>query len=80
MTVLQEVFDHYLNIKFNRGLPAVQMNDFEYVLLEDTSAELFLLITNRGHFWNGQRHFNHKIHIMFKSQTGDLCLHLASSD
>jgi len=50
MTVLQEVFDHYLNIKFNRGLPAVQMKDFEYVLLEDTSAELFFIDHEQGTF------------------------------
>lgn len=41
MTNVQALFNNYLNIKFNRGLPAVPMEDFEYAVLEDHSAELF---------------------------------------
>lgn len=43
MKNLQVLFNNYLNIKFNRGLPVVQMEDFEYALLEDHSAELFFI-------------------------------------
>lgn len=41
MVNVQALFNNYLNIKFNRGLPAVPMEDFEYAALEDHSAELF---------------------------------------
>lgn len=41
MANVQALFNNYLNIKFNRGLPAVPMEDFEYAVLEDQSAELF---------------------------------------
>jgi hypothetical protein len=38
---LQFLYNEYLNIKFNRGLPSVQTDGFEYGLLEDDSAALF---------------------------------------
>lgn len=40
---LQLLYNEYLNIKFNRGLPSVQTDLFEYGLLEDDSAELFFV-------------------------------------
>lgn len=41
MVNVQALFNNYLNIKFNRGLQAVPMEDFEYAVLDDHSAELF---------------------------------------
>jgi len=38
---LQLLYNEYVNIKFNRGLPPVQTDGFEYGVLEDGSAELF---------------------------------------
>ncbi|MDL1162287.1 hypothetical protein P0100_14610 [Yersinia pestis] len=38
---LQLLYNEYLNFKFNRGLPSVQTDGFEYGLLEDDSAALF---------------------------------------
>lgn len=40
---LQLLFNEYLNMKFNRGLPSVQTDGFKYALLEDDSAELFFI-------------------------------------
>lgn len=37
---LQLLYNEYLNIKFNRGLPSVRTNCLEYYLLEDNSAQL----------------------------------------
>ncbi len=37
---LQLLYNEYLNIKFNRGLPSVQTHCLEYCLLEDGSAQL----------------------------------------
>lgn len=37
---LQFLYNEYLNIKFNRGLPPVQTGCFEYCRLEDGSAQL----------------------------------------
>lgn len=43
---LQFLYNEDLNIKFNRGLPSVQTDGFEYGLLEDDSAVLFLVREN----------------------------------
>ncbi|MCP1310815.1 hypothetical protein [Paenibacillus tyrfis] len=40
---LQLLYNEYLNLKFNRGLPSVQTDCFEYCLCEDDSAELFFV-------------------------------------
>lgn len=40
---LQLLYNEYLNLKFNRGLPSVQTDGFEYCLCEDDSAELFFV-------------------------------------
>ncbi len=62
MVNVQALFNNYLNIKFNRGgLQAVPMEDFEYAVLDDHSAELFLVLMSMKHFWRGQRSFNHQI-------------------
>lgn len=39
---LQPLYDEYLNIKFNRKLPPLHMDGFEFGLCEDESSELFL--------------------------------------
>lgn len=40
---LQILYHEYLNMKFNRGLPSVQTDCFEYCLCEEDSAELFFV-------------------------------------
>lgn len=40
---LQLLYNEYLNLKFNRGLPSIQTDSFEYGLCEDDSAELFFI-------------------------------------
>lgn len=40
---LQLLYNEYLNLKFNRGLPSVPTDCFEYGLCEDDSAELFFV-------------------------------------
>ena len=40
---LQSLYNEYLNIKFNRGLPSVQTDGFEYCFCEDDSTELFFV-------------------------------------
>lgn len=40
---LQLLYNQYLNIKFNRGLPPVPTDGFEYGFCEDDSAQLFFV-------------------------------------
>lgn len=40
---LQLLYHEYLNLKFNRGLPSVPFDGFEYGLLEEDGAELFFV-------------------------------------
>ncbi len=40
---LQYLYNEYLNIKFNRDLPASHFDYFEYGVLEDGSAQLFFV-------------------------------------
>ncbi|KZE78612.1 hypothetical protein AV654_02345 [Paenibacillus elgii] len=47
---LQLLYNEYLNLKFNRGLPSVQTDCFEYSLCEDDSAELFFIGHGNGSF------------------------------
>lgn len=78
MANVQALFNNYLNIKFNRGLPAVPMEDFEYAVLEDQSAELFSVLMSMKHFWRGQRSFNLQIHSTVIHQMGNLYFHRIS--
>lgn len=50
MMKLQLLYNEYLNIKFNRKMQPVQMDCFEYCLLEDDSAELFFVDREDGSF------------------------------
>ena len=54
MVNVQALFNNYLNIKFNRGLQAVPMENFEYAVLDDQSAELFLVLMSMKHFGVGR--------------------------
>lgn len=40
---LQSLYNEYLNIKFNRKLPSVHTEHFQYRLCEDKSSELFFI-------------------------------------
>ncbi|MBE1443788.1 hypothetical protein [Paenibacillus sp. OAS669] len=54
---LQSLYNEYLNIKFNRGLPSAAPTDgFEYSLCEDGSAELFFVGHEEESFseWAGE--------------------------
>ncbi|GGG02191.1 hypothetical protein GCM10010912_53770 [Paenibacillus albidus] len=39
----QLLYNEYLNLKFDRGLPAIKTDSFEYCLCEDDTAELFFI-------------------------------------
>lgn len=53
---LQSLYNEYLNIKFNRGLPSAPTDGFEYSLCEDDSAELFFVGHEEESFseWAGE--------------------------
>ena len=42
---LQLLYHEYLNQKFNRGLPSVPLDDFEYGILEEDGAKIILYRT-----------------------------------